>query len=250
MKKSILILILAGLLTACASVTLDPCRGEENCESSLNSAPFSENYTESTTRNRPAEVTRPTTQITTKTTVTTAVTTTQTTTASVETTVSAEKKKSATTAKNNTEEKTAPEVYEEIGEYEPTEAQYQNKESHEAEPPKQEITPPATEPPTEPPESSGISQSEINSYIIQSAANYGMAGASVTSGDIWGGGYSFNSPINIAVNDSVYAIESYADSELSRIYSECLNSGMTSEEIAQYLYVYVCWDGEWLYIMW
>ena len=195
-------------------------------------------------------------QITTKaavTTVTTAVTTTQittTTTASVEPTVSAEKKKSATTAKKNAEEKTAPEVYEEIDEYNPVEAQYQNNEYHEAEPQKQEIPPPATEPPTEPPESSGISQSEINSYIIQSAANYGMAGASVTSGDIWGGGYSFNSPINTAINDSVYAIESYADSELSRIYSECLNSGMTSEEIAQYLYVYVCWDGEWLYIMW
>lgn len=47
MKKSILILILAGLLTACASVTLDPDHGEENCESSINSAPFSENYTES-----------------------------------------------------------------------------------------------------------------------------------------------------------------------------------------------------------
>ena len=246
MKKSILILILAGLLTACASVTLDPDHGEKNCESSLNSAPFSENYTESTTRNRPAEVTRPTTQITTKITVTTAVTTTQITTittASVETTVSADKKKSATTAKKNTEEKNVPEVYEEIDEYKPAEAQYQNKKSHEAEPQMQEITPPATEPPAEPPESSGISQSEINSYIIQSAANYGMAGASVTSGDIWGGGYSFNSPINTAVNDSVYAIESYIDSELSRIYSECLNSGMTSEEIAQYLYVYVCWDG-------
>ena len=234
-------------------MTLDPCRGEENCESSLNSAPFSENYTESTTRNRPAEVTRPTTQITTKITVTTAVTTTPITTittASVETTVSAEKKKSATTAKKNAEEKTAPEVYEEIAEYNSVEAQYQNNEYHEAEPPKQEITPPATEPSAESPKSSEISQSEINSCIIQSAANYGMAGASVTSGDIWGGGYSFNSPINTAINDSVYAIESYADSELSRIYSECLNSGMTPEEIAQYLYVYVCWDGEWLYIMW
>ncbi len=50
MKKSILILILAGLLTACAptaSVTLDPDHGEEHLESSLNSAPFSENNTES-----------------------------------------------------------------------------------------------------------------------------------------------------------------------------------------------------------
>lgn len=50
MKKSILILIFAGLLTACAptaSVTLDPCRDEENCEPSLNSAPFSKNNTES-----------------------------------------------------------------------------------------------------------------------------------------------------------------------------------------------------------
>lgn len=45
MKKSILILILAGLLTACvptAGVTPDPDHGEENCESSLNSVPFSE----------------------------------------------------------------------------------------------------------------------------------------------------------------------------------------------------------------
>lgn len=42
MKKSILILILAGLLTACAGVTPDPDHGEENCESSINSAPFSE----------------------------------------------------------------------------------------------------------------------------------------------------------------------------------------------------------------
>lgn len=50
MKKSILILILAGLLTACvptAGVTPDPDHGEENCESSINSAPFSENNTES-----------------------------------------------------------------------------------------------------------------------------------------------------------------------------------------------------------
>lgn len=49
MKKSILILILAGLLTACvptAGVTPDPDHGEENCESSINSAPFSENNTE------------------------------------------------------------------------------------------------------------------------------------------------------------------------------------------------------------
>lgn len=236
MKKSILILILAGLLTACSAEESEPAINAENTMPAVSETESSTNLT---------------TQITTKTTVTTAVATTQITTittASVETTVSAEKKKSTTTAKNNIEEKNAPEVYEEIDEYKPTEAQYQ--ESHEAEPQKQEITPPATEPPAEPPESSGISQSEINGYIIQSAANYGMAGASVTSGDIWGGGYSFNSPINTAVNDSVYAIESYADSELSRIYSECLNSGMTSEEIAQYLYVYVCWDGEWLYIMW
>ncbi|HOF68051.1 MAG TPA: hypothetical protein PLF24_01025 [Ruminococcus sp.] len=42
MKKSMLILILAGLLTAC-TVTHD----EENCESSINSAPFSENNTKS-----------------------------------------------------------------------------------------------------------------------------------------------------------------------------------------------------------
>lgn len=47
MKKSILILILAGLLTACASVTLDSDHGKENCGSSINSAPFSENNTES-----------------------------------------------------------------------------------------------------------------------------------------------------------------------------------------------------------
>ena len=50
MKKSILILILAGLLTACvptAGVTPDPNHGEEQLESSLNSAPFSENNTES-----------------------------------------------------------------------------------------------------------------------------------------------------------------------------------------------------------
>ncbi len=49
MKKSILILILAGLLTACvptADVTPDPDHGEENCDSSINSAPFSENNTE------------------------------------------------------------------------------------------------------------------------------------------------------------------------------------------------------------
>ena len=46
----ILILILAGLLTACvptAGVTPDPDHGEEHLESSLNSAPFSENNTES-----------------------------------------------------------------------------------------------------------------------------------------------------------------------------------------------------------
>ncbi len=50
MKKSILILILAGLLTACvptAGVTPDPDYGEEHLESSINSAPFSENNTES-----------------------------------------------------------------------------------------------------------------------------------------------------------------------------------------------------------
>lgn len=47
MKKSILILILTGLLTSCASVTPDPDHGKENCESSINSAPFSENNTES-----------------------------------------------------------------------------------------------------------------------------------------------------------------------------------------------------------
>lgn len=49
MKKSILILILAGLLTACvptAGVTPDSDHGEEQLESSLNSAPFSENNTE------------------------------------------------------------------------------------------------------------------------------------------------------------------------------------------------------------
>lgn len=50
MKKSILILILAGLLTACvptAGVMPDSDHGEEYLESSLNSAPFSENNTES-----------------------------------------------------------------------------------------------------------------------------------------------------------------------------------------------------------
>lgn len=47
MKKSILILILAELLTACAGVTPDPDHGEEHLESSLNSAPFSENNMES-----------------------------------------------------------------------------------------------------------------------------------------------------------------------------------------------------------
>lgn len=50
MKKSILILILAGLLTACvptAGMTPDTDHGEEHLESSLNSAPFSENYTKS-----------------------------------------------------------------------------------------------------------------------------------------------------------------------------------------------------------
>ncbi len=50
MKKSILILILAGLLTACvptAGVTPDLDHGEEYLESSLNSVPFSENNTES-----------------------------------------------------------------------------------------------------------------------------------------------------------------------------------------------------------
>lgn len=78
MKKSMLILILAALLTACtptASVTLDPCRGEENCELSINSAPFYENYTESKTQNCPVEVTRLSTECeisTTETTVTTA----------------------------------------------------------------------------------------------------------------------------------------------------------------------------------
>lgn len=181
MKKSILILILAGLLTACGAEESKPAINVENTTSAVSE-------TESSTN--------PTTQITTKTTVTTAVTTIQTTTASVETTVPAEKKKSSTTAKKNAEEKTAPEAYEEIDEYKPTEAEYQNNESHEAELQMQEIIPPATELPTEPPaehpESSGISQSEINSYIIQSAANYGMTGESVTSGDIWGGGYSFN----------------------------------------------------------
>lgn len=56
MKKSILILILAGLLTACDSVTLEPDHGEEHLELSLNSVPFSENntvsesYTESETQ--------------------------------------------------------------------------------------------------------------------------------------------------------------------------------------------------------
>ena len=78
MKKSMLILILAAFLTACtptASVTLDPCRGEENCELSINSAPFYENYTESKTQNCPVEVTRLSTECeisTTETTVTTA----------------------------------------------------------------------------------------------------------------------------------------------------------------------------------
>lgn len=235
MKKIIFILTLCTMLTACGAEESEPAINAENTMPAVSETESSTNLT---------------TQITTKTTAVTTTQITTITTASVETTVSAEKKKSTTTAKKNTEEQTAPDVYEEIDEYNPVEAQYQNNEYHEAEPPKQEITPPATEPPAEPPESSGVSQSEINSYIIQSAANYGMAGASVTSGDIWGGGYSFNSPINTAVNDSVYAVESYADSELSRIYSECLNSGMTPEEIAQYLYVYVCWDGEWLYIMW
>lgn len=76
MKKSILILIFAELLTACAptaSVTLDPCRDEENCEPSLNSAPFSKNNTESESY---AEIeTQPSTECeisATKTTVTTA----------------------------------------------------------------------------------------------------------------------------------------------------------------------------------
>ncbi len=49
MKKSILILILAGLLTSCvptAGMTPDTDHGEEHLESPLNSAPFSENYTE------------------------------------------------------------------------------------------------------------------------------------------------------------------------------------------------------------
>lgn len=49
MKKSILILILAGLLTACVpttGMTPDTDHGEEHLESPLNSAPFSENYTE------------------------------------------------------------------------------------------------------------------------------------------------------------------------------------------------------------
>ena len=76
MKKSILILILTAMLTSCvptASVTLDPCRDEENCESSLNFAPFSENNTESESY---AEIeTQPLTEcevLTTETTVTTA----------------------------------------------------------------------------------------------------------------------------------------------------------------------------------
>lgn len=50
MKKSILILILTAMLTACvhtAGVTPDSCCDEESDELSLNSAPFSENNTES-----------------------------------------------------------------------------------------------------------------------------------------------------------------------------------------------------------
>ena len=73
MKKSILILILAGLLTACAGVTPDSDHGEEHLESSINFAPFSENNTESESY---AETdTQPSTEYadsTTETTVTTA----------------------------------------------------------------------------------------------------------------------------------------------------------------------------------
>ena len=76
MKKSILILILAGLLTSCvptAGGTPDTDHGEEQLESSLNSAPFSENNTESESY---AEAdTQPSTECeisTTETTVTTA----------------------------------------------------------------------------------------------------------------------------------------------------------------------------------
>ncbi len=77
MKKSIHILILAGLLTACASVTLDPCRVEENCESSLNSALFSETseYYDSESESCAEIETQPSTECeisTTETTVTTA----------------------------------------------------------------------------------------------------------------------------------------------------------------------------------
>ena len=73
MKKSILILILAELLTACAGVTPDSDHGEEHLESSLNSAPFSENNTESESYAE-ADI-QPSTEceiITTETTVTTA----------------------------------------------------------------------------------------------------------------------------------------------------------------------------------
>ena len=76
MKKSIHILIFAALLTGCAptaSVTLDPDHGEEHLESSLSSAPFSENNSESESYDKIE--TQPSTEyeiIATETTVTTA----------------------------------------------------------------------------------------------------------------------------------------------------------------------------------
>ena len=114
--------------------------------------------------------------------------------------------------------------------------------------------------PTEAPEPQpqGLSQadiSEINGYIKQAAKSYGMAGTNILSGyvDVWSE-YSFNPPINTAINDTVPLIKNYVDSELGRIYREWSNDGVSDEEISQYLYINVYWekDGDkyWIYLMW
>lgn len=108
------------------------------------------------------------------------------------------------------------------------------------------------------PEPQGLSQadiSEINGYIKQAAKSYGMAGTNILSGyvDVWSE-YSFNPPINTAINDTVPLIKNYVDSELGRIYREWSNDGVSDEEISQYLYINVYWekDGDkyWIYLMW
>ncbi len=82
-----------------------------------------------------------------------------------------------------------------------------------------------------------------------------MAGTNILSGyvDVWSE-YSFNPPINTAINDTVPLIKNYVDSELGRIYREWSNDGVSDEEISQYLYINVYWekDGDkyWIYLMW